>query len=129
MSDPSLMSHFADLPDPRIERTKRHKLMDIVTIALCGVICGANDWVAIEAYGQAKESWLRQFLELPNGIPSHDTFGDVFARLNSEAFQWCFIDWVQAVFVATQGQGIAIDGKCAGGSKDGALGRGAIDMV
>ncbi len=129
MSDASLISHFAALPDPRIDRTKRHKLIDIIAIAICGVICGANDWVAIEAYGHAKESWLRRFLELPNGIPSHDTFGDVFARLNSEAFRRCFMDWVQAVFVATQGQVIAFDGKCPRGSKDGTLGRNAIDMV
>jgi predicted transposase YbfD/YdcC len=129
MSSPSLMSHFANLPDPRIERTKRHKLIDIMVIAICGVVCGANDWVAIETYGRAKESWFRQFLELPNGIPSHDTFGDVFARLNSDAFRQCFIDWVQAVFVATQGQVIAFDGKCPRGSKDGRLGRNAIDMV
>jgi predicted transposase YbfD/YdcC len=129
MSSASLMSHFADLPDPRIERTKRHKLIDIMVMAMCGVICGANDWVAIETYGRAKESWFRQFLELPNGIPSHDTFGDVFARLNSDAFRQCFMDWVQAVFVATQGQVIALDGKCPRGSKDGTLGRSAIDMV
>jgi len=129
MSSPSLISHFAALPDPRIERTKRHKLIDIIAIALCGVICGANDWVAIEAYGHAKESWLRQFLELPNGIPSHDTFGDVFARLDSEAFRRCFIDWVQAVCVATQGQVIAFDGKCVRGSKDSTLGKNAIYMV
>jgi predicted transposase YbfD/YdcC len=129
MSNASLMSHFVNLPDPRIERTKRHKLIDIIAIAMCGVICGANDWVAIEAYGRAKESWLRQFLELPNGIPSHDTFGDVFARLDSDAFRQCFIDWVQAVFAVTQGQVIAFDGKCPRGSKDNRLGRKAIDMV
>src|SRR5574337_428788 len=129
MSKPSLISHFADLPDPRIDLTKRQLLIDIIVIAICGVICGANDWVAIEAYGRAKESWLRQFLELPNGIPSHDTFGDVFVRLDSEAFRQCFMDWVQAVFVATQGQVIAFDGKCPRGSKDGRLGRTAIDMV
>lgn len=129
MSDASLISHFATLPDPRIERTKRHKLIDILTIAICGVICGANDWVAIETYGRAKESWLKQFLELPNGIPSHDTFGDVFSRLDSAAFRQCFMAWVQTVFVATQGQVIAFDGKCPRGSKDGRLGRSAIDMV
>jgi predicted transposase YbfD/YdcC len=129
MSNPSLMSHFASVPDPRIERTKRHKLIDIIAIALCGVICGANDWVAIEAYGRAKESWLRQFLELPNGIPAHDTFGDVFARLDSATFRQCFMDWVQAVYVATQGQVIAFDGKCVRGSKDGTLGKNAIYMV
>ncbi len=90
-----------------------------MVIAIGGVICGANDWVAIEAYGHAKESWLRRFLELPNGIPSHDTFGDVLARLNSEAVRRCFMDWVQAVFVATQGQVIAFDGKCPRGPKTG----------
>jgi len=129
MSNASLISHFADLPDPRIDRTKRHKLIDIIAIAICGVICGANDWVAIEAYGQAKESWLRQFLELPNGIPSHDTFGDVFGRLDSDAFRRCFLDWVQAVAVATQGQVIAFDGKCLRGSHDSLLGKNAIYMV
>src|SRR5258708_25215233 len=129
MSNPSLISHFASLPDPRIERTKRHKLIDIIAIALCGVICGANDWVAIEAYGHAKENWLRQFLELPNGIPAHDTFGDLFARLDSEAFRQCFMDWVQAVYVATHGQVIAFDGKCVRGSKDSHLGKNPIYMV
>ena len=129
MSNASLISHFADVPDPRIDRTKRHKLIDIIAIAICGAICGANDWVAIEAYGQAKESWLRQFLELPNGIPSHDTFGDVFARLDSDAFRHCFLDWVQAVVTATQGQVIAFDGKCLRGSHDNRLGKNAIYMV
>jgi predicted transposase YbfD/YdcC len=129
MSNASLISQFADVPDPRIDRTKRHKLIDIIAIAICGVICGANDWVAIEAYGQAKESWLRQFLELPNGIPSHDTFGDVFARLDSDAFRRCFLDWVEAVAVATQGQVIAFDGKCLRGSHDSLLGKNAIYMV
>jgi predicted transposase YbfD/YdcC len=129
MNSSSLINHFAELPDPRIERTKRHKLIDIIAIAICGVICGANDWVAIEAYGRAKEGWLRQFLELPNGIPSHDTLGDVFARLDHDAFRQCFMDWVQAAFVATQGQVVAFDGKCPRGSKDGTLGRKAIDMV
>src|SRR5947207_1193035 len=99
MSNPSLMSHEAVLPERRIERTKQPKLIDSIAIALCGVVCGANEWVAIEGYGHAKESWWRQFLELPNGIPSHDTFGDVFARLDSAAFRRCFIDGVQAVGV------------------------------
>ncbi len=126
MSSSSLISQFGALPDPRIDRTKRHNLIDSIAIALCGVIGGANDWVAIEAYGHAKESWLRQFLELPNGIPSHDTFGDVFARLDSDAFQPCFIAWVQAVYVATQGQVIAFDGQCVRGSKDGTQGKNAI---
>ena len=111
MNNTSIISHFATLPDPRIERTKRHHLIDIITIALCGIICGANDWVAIEAYGRAKESWFRQFLALPNGIPSHDTLGDVFARLEANAFRECLMNWVQAVYEVTKGQVIAFDGK------------------
>ena len=75
------------LDDPRIDRTKRHKLLDIVTIALCATICGADSWVDIELFGNCKEEWFKSFLELPNGIPSHDTFGDVFARLDPEQFQ------------------------------------------
>ena len=126
MSNASLMSHFATLPDPRIDRTKRHKLIDIVTIALCGVICGANDWVAIEAYGHATASWLRQFLELPNGIPWHATCGDVVARLDSEAFRQGCMDGVPAVYIATQGPVIAFDGQWVRGSNDGPLGKNAM---
>ena len=74
-----IADYFAALDDPRIDRTKRHKLLDIVSIAICGTICGADNWVDIELFGNCKEEWVRTFLELPNGIPSHDTFGDVFA--------------------------------------------------
>ncbi len=83
----TVTDHFAELTDPRIERSKEHKLIDIVTIAICAVICGADTWVGIETYGKAKYKWLKQFLELPNGIPSHDTFARVFARLNPQEFQ------------------------------------------
>ena len=70
----TIADHFSQIEDPRVERTKQHKLIDIITIAICGVICGADTWVAIETYGRAKYEWLKKFLELPNGIPSHDTF-------------------------------------------------------
>lgn len=123
------MSHFADLADPRIDRTKGHKRVDMIAIGICGVSCGANDWVAIEGYGQAKASWRRQFLALANGIASHDTFGDVFARLDSAACRQGFLDWVQAVVVARPGQVIALDGKCLRGSHDHRLGKTAMDMV
>lgn len=130
-SEPSgkMWAHFGDLPDPRIERTRLHKLVDIVGIAICAVVCGADDWVEVALFGEAKESWFRTFLELPNGIPSHDTFTRVFARLDPEAFRTRFLEWVQALQLFTGGQVVAIDGKQLRGSRDSALGRGAIDMV
>lgn len=124
-----LIEHFASLDDPRIDRTKRHNLLDIVTIAICGTICGADSWVDIELFGNCKEEWFKTFLELPNGIPSHDTFGDVFARLDPEQFQRCFIEWVQAVAQVTQGEVVAIDGKTVRRSHDRTLGKQAIHMV
>ncbi len=92
----SIQEHFGALPDPRIDRQKRHNLIDITTITLCAVICGAEAWTHIAAFGKAKEDWFRTFLELPNGIPSHDTFGRFFSLLDPQAFQEVFTDWVQA---------------------------------
>ncbi len=125
----SIMEQFASLEDPRVERTKRHKLLDIVTIAICGTICGADSWVDIELFGNSKEGWFKTFLELPNGIPSHDTFGDVFARLDPDQFQHCFMEWVQAIAQVTQGEVVAIDGKTVRRSHDRTLGTQAIHMV
>jgi predicted transposase YbfD/YdcC len=124
-----LAGHFGDMPDPRIERSKRHKLLDIIMIAICAVICGADDWVEVAMFGEAKEAWFRPFLELPNGIPSHDTFNRVFARLDADAFRERFLNWIQAISVITGGQVIAIDGKRLRGSQDQRLGKGAIDIV
>jgi predicted transposase YbfD/YdcC len=132
MAEPSSLSiteHFAPVEDPRIERTKRHKLIDIIVIAICAVICGAEDWVAIERFGQAKIEWFQTFLELPNGIPSHDTFGRVFGLLNPEQFQHSFLSWVQALVEVSSGQIIAIDGKMLRHSFDRGLGKAAIHMV
>lgn len=125
----SLMDHFGVLTDPRGDRGKRHKLLDIITIAITGAICGADNWVDIELFGNCKESWFRTFLELPNGIPSHDTFGDVFARLDPEEFQRSFIEWARAVVELTHGQLIAVDGKTVRRSHDHAAGKQPIHMV
>jgi predicted transposase YbfD/YdcC len=126
----SLSRHFAGLTDPRIERAKEHRLVDIVTIALCAVVCGADDWVAIETFGRAKGAWLRTFLALPGGIPSHDTFGRVFARLDPEEFRACFLAWVRAVTGAEVAEGVvAIDGKTARRSHDRGRGKAALHLV
>ncbi len=125
----TLQEHFAALEDPRVERTKRHQLLAIITIALCAVICGADTWVDVEEFGYAKRTWLETFLELPNGIPSHDTFGRVFARLEPEQFQACFLSWVQAIQKVLPAQQIAIDGKTARRSHDRGVGKAAIQMV
>src|SRR3954463_9404095 len=111
----SLSQHFAALSDPRVERTRQHELLDIVGIALCAVISGAESWPAVERYGHAKRDWLARHFRLTNGIPSHDTFRRVFCLLDPEAFQQSFADWVAAM--ADRGAGtlrvIPIDGKTA----------------
>ena len=125
----TIYDHFSSLEDPRIERTKQHQLIDIITIAICAVICGADGWVSIETYGLAKQQWLKQFLELPNGIPSHDTFARVFAMINPQSFQECFLGWIQSIKKITQGEVIAIDGKTLRHSHDKKDNKGAIHMV
>ena len=109
----SILDHFADLDDPRVERTRRHKLVDIIAIAICAIICGADSWVHVDLFGRSKLEWFQTFLELPNGVPSHDTFGDVFARLDPEQFQSCFMAWTQAIAELLPGEVVAIDGKTA----------------
>jgi predicted transposase YbfD/YdcC len=125
----TIQAYFAEVTDPRVERTRLHGLLDILVIAICAVISGADSWVEMEAYGNAKEQWLRQFLALPHGVPSHDTFGRVFARLKPEELQRCFLRWIQAVSEVTQGEVVAIDGKTLRRSFDRAAGKGAIHMV
>ncbi len=97
-----VVEHFAGLVDPRAERAKRHELLDIIVITICGVICGADNWVEIEEFGNARLEWLSRFLRLPHGIPSHDTFGRVFSRLDPDQFGACFMNWVQSVVVSRQ---------------------------
>ena len=125
----SIDVYFGCLPDPRVERTRAHRLTDLLTIALCAILCGANDWVAVETFGHAKAAWLRTFLPLPGGIPSHDTFGRVFARLDPTALQHCFVAWVQAVVGELPAQVVAIDGKTSRGSADRSRGQAALHLV
>ena len=168
---PSIEAHFATLSDPRVNRTKKHKLLDIIKyldrfnsifsldvepvflrltphkgstsgrsdygnnfvllliIAICAVICGADGWVAVEAFGHAKHDWLATFLQLPYGIPSHDTFGRVFGVLDSKQFERCFFNWIAAVSELTQGEIIPIDGKQLRRSHDREDGKAAIHLV
>ena len=125
----AIEKHFGQITDPRVDRTKDHKLVDIIAIALCGVICGAENWVDVELYGNSKLAWLTTFLELPHGIPSHDTFGRVFGRIDAQEFQKVFFEWVIAVNDLIQGQIVNIDGKCLRGSDDKGIGKRAIYMV
>lgn len=116
---PNPQPFFANLPDPRREtRNKLHKLEDILMITLCAVLGGYEDWVSIEDFGYANEAWLRGFLELPNGIPSHDTLSDVIGRIDGAAFAEAFRDWVQAGLPELAGYQVAIDGKSLRGSRD-----------
>ena len=124
-----LLDHFATLPDPRIARHRWHKLSDILVIAVCAVLCGAESYPAIEDFGQEREEWLRQFLELPEGIPSHDTFNRVLRLLDPVAFQACFVKWRQAVAEVTDGEVVAIDGKVLRRSFAKGTSKRAIHMV
>jgi predicted transposase YbfD/YdcC len=125
----SLMAHFERLDDPRVERTRKHDLLDLIAVALCAVICGADSWPDVERYGRAKEPWLRRFLALPNGIPSHDTFGRVFARLDPEQFGACFAGWVAEVARRLGLGHVAIDGKALRGAHDRRHGQAALHLV
>lgn len=124
-----ISEHFAALVDPRQPMNREHKLIDLVVITICAVISGADDWVSVADYGEAKAEWLATFLELPGGIPAHDTFWRVFRQLDSKVFQECFLNWISAIQIDTEHEVIAIDGKQLRGSQDAPAGKAAIHMV
>ena len=126
----SILNYFAGLSDPRRENeNKRHKLIDIIAISILATICGAEHFTEMEGFGEANEEFLQTFLELPHGIPSHDTFGYVFARLDAAEFKQCFVSWIEAIRTATVGEVIAIDGKTLRRSHNRSGGKGAIHLV
>jgi len=124
-----LLDQLKQVKDPRVDRTKRHLLSDILAIAICAVICGADEWTEMEAFGKAKQPWFKTFLALPNGIPSHDTLARVFARLDPLALQQSFVAWIQGLSQQLAGSVVAIDGKTVRHSFDRAAGKAAIHMV
>lgn len=127
-ASPSLFDTLSQVPDPRLDRTKLHQLVDILVIAVCATICAAETWEEIAEFGQAKESWFRKFLSPPNGIPSHDTFRRVFLRLNPRKLQEAFLGWVRSVAAVTEGEVVAIDGKQVRGART-ADGKEGLRMV
>ena len=128
-TSPDFFAHFAELQDPRLERSRLHKLLDVVFIAVCALLCGANDFVGMEKFGKAKKDWLKKYLELPNGIPSHDTFGRVVQALEPQGFVDCFRSWVTTFADTDAGRHISIDGKTARASLDRGAGQNALHVV
>lgn len=125
----SLFAELEAIEDPRVERTKLYPLINILVITLAAVVAGADDWVSIAEFGEARQAWFATYLDLTNGIPAHDTFGRIFRLLDPEQLQRCFLAWVQSVAHLTHGEVVAIDGKQLRGSQDECNGRGAIHMV
>lgn len=132
MADPmnaSIVEHFRTLEDPRIERTKKHNLLDILVIALCTLLTGGEGFQDMALFGKSKRAWRQTFLALPHGIPSHDTFGRVFARLNPQRFRECFLSWTRAVAQLTHGTLISLDGKTVKASCDRATAQSPLHML
>lgn len=129
MSASNIDTYFGDLPDPRDGDNISHPLINIITITLCAVICGADSWVDVEMFGQAKQAWFSQFLDLRHGIPSHDTIGRFFRCLNPEEFGARFREWTSHICERIAGEVVAVDGKQLRRSKDGVLGKAGIYMV
>lgn len=127
--DTTFIGCFSSIKDPRVLGRTRHKLIDIICVAICAIVSGADNWVDIAEFGRQKNEWLNGFLELPNGIPSHDVFTDVFSRISPQQFKESFAKWVQSVFETTGGQIIPIDGKTLRRSHDRSGGKAAIHVV
>jgi predicted transposase YbfD/YdcC len=125
----SLEACFGDIPDPRVVGRCDHNLVEIIMVAVCAVLCGAENWSEVEEFGEAKADWLKHYLDLPAGIPSHDTFSRVFRLLDATAFQTRFMKWVENYFSIQRGQVIAVDGKTVRGSRDRFRGQEAIHLV
>lgn len=125
----SIIEHFSSLKDPRLERKKLHALMDIIMLVICGIISGAEGWEAIEEFGHEKLSWLRKFVPLKNGVPSHDCIAYVISRLSIKGFQECFMAWSRAASEQVGGQIINIDGKTVRGSRDRSNHRNPLHMI
>ena len=123
-----LFTKFENLTDPRLERTRRHELFDLVVMALCATIAGADGWADIERFGNERLAWLRTFLTLANGVPSHDTLGRVFARLDPAQLVTCIQEWLTDIGREI-GQHVAIDGKTLRGSFETATGRSPLHLV
>ena len=125
----NIFNHFSAINDPRIDRTKEHSLINIIVIAICAVVCGADSFTEIEDFGNAAKDWLKTFLDLRNGIPSHDTFGRVFFLIDPEEFKQCFLSWIKEVSKITEGEIVSIDGKTLRRSYDKKSNKSAIHMI
>jgi len=113
-----ICDYFSEIEEPREKKGRRHNLQDIIVIAICGIICGADGFKGMQVFGESKEKWLNEFLELEYGIPSEDTFGRVFSMINPDKFKNCFVRWVSSISDLIEGEVVAIDGKTACNSHD-----------
>jgi predicted transposase YbfD/YdcC len=125
----TLFEKVGEIKDPRVERTKLHSLKDILVMAVCGTICGADNWEEIAEFGESKREWFATFLELENGIPSHDTFRRVFILLDNVELKSLFIDWISSTVKLSKGSLVNIDGKNLRGSKEPSKGKKALNVV
>jgi predicted transposase YbfD/YdcC len=125
----SIQESFEKVTDPRVDRGRNHQLLEMIFMTICAVVCGADGWVDVERFGKAKQDWLKQFLQLPQGIPSHDTLGRVFARLDTNEFYTCMHNWLVRFRKSLKGQGVAIDGKTLRGSFDTAAGQSPLHLI